>query len=106
VSVARLPSSVRVSPRSGTTIGDRALIALTANGPMPIDSASVPANALRHASDGRASSVTGASPYIHSRAIRCQLARARSWPSTARVSISIRRPNTCSGRMSWWRIRR
>ena len=29
---------------------------------------------------------------------------ARSWPSTASVSISMRRPKRCSGRMSWWRI--
>ncbi len=50
--------------------------------------------------------MTGGSPYIHSRAIRCQLPLARSCDSTASVSISIRRPKRCSGRISWWRISR
>jgi SnoaL-like domain len=49
----------------------------------------------------RPSSVTGASPYIHSRAIRCQLALARRWPSTASTSTPRRRPSRCSGLTSW-----
>ena len=59
----------------------------------------------RNSASARPSSVTGSSSYIHSRAIRCQLASASSWPSTARVSSSRRRPNRCSGAMSWWRAR-
>ena len=43
----------------------------------------------------------GASPYSHSRAIRYQLPRGRSWLMTASVIISSRRPKTCSaGRVS------
>ena len=36
--------------------------------------------------------------------MRCQLAVARSWPSTASVSISRRRPKRWSGGSVSWRI--
>ena len=48
--------------------------------------------------------VAGGSPNSHSRAIRCQLAVARSWPSTASVRPSMRRANIVSGGIVWRRI--
>ena len=43
------------------------------------------------------SSVEGGSPKSHSRAIRCQLAVAPSWPSTPSVSASMRRASIACG---------
>ena len=62
-----------------------------------------PGGRRKYSASAFPSSVTGPSPYIHSRAMRCQLLSASSWPRTASVRSSSRRPKRCSGAMSWWR---